>query len=247
MSHLSCIWIAACCSTSSRINVDRSSPVVCGWRDTSFLRPWRWTWSHRNWHFRNSWVGVRFRLWFILTTWKNNRNSSIFYFLTENTSTIDTKEKLSMKVVSLAAQVKVEHRQRNIEVKTTANCNSLCQIYTSKYTNLLINFAANAELDFKLWMWFSEKSDVVVNQWVKLLAWHCPVVWCCSDASCSTKTFANTIHRQGLITLLGWQQHQNEVGCSFSQSFLSSPPLTYPTITVISITLPWRLWSRARI
>ena len=37
---MSCIWIAACCSTSVRINVDRSSPVARGWRATSFLRAW---------------------------------------------------------------------------------------------------------------------------------------------------------------------------------------------------------------
>ena len=34
---MSCIWIAA---ASVRINVDRGSPVIRGWRATSFLRAW---------------------------------------------------------------------------------------------------------------------------------------------------------------------------------------------------------------
>ena len=39
---MSCISIAvaACISTNARINVDRSSSVVRGWRATSFLRAW---------------------------------------------------------------------------------------------------------------------------------------------------------------------------------------------------------------
>ena len=95
-------------------------------------------------------------------------------------------------------------------------------------------------------MWFLEKSDVVVNQ-RKTSGLALPaVVCCCSHASCRTKTFANTIDRQGLITLTGWQPHQNELGCSFCQSLLSSPTLTHP-ITVILITLPWTLWSRVAI
>ena len=52
--------------------------------------------------------------------------------------------------------MQVEHSERSIEVKTTANCNSLCQIYTSKYTNLLINFATNTELNFSVDVAFRE-------------------------------------------------------------------------------------------
>ena len=40
LNHMSCIWIAACCSTTARINVDRSSAVVRRWRATSFLGAW---------------------------------------------------------------------------------------------------------------------------------------------------------------------------------------------------------------
>ena len=123
---MSCIWIAACCSTGARR--------------------------------------------FILTT--GRKQQEFLHFLLSNlSSTIKTKKEMINPGFLFGSSGKGRAQQRNIKVKTAANCNSLCQIYTSKYTNLLINFATNAELDFKLRMWFSEKSDA--NQWEKLLAWHC--------------------------------------------------------------------------